>query len=312
MRRLSLTPVMAFSLNAVLLLLLLAPLAHSATTMSKAASDSVLSAIAKDRTDTKEWLKTSPTSYLATVDRKDFENKTSLTVGSAKGRDLRLDDPAIAPQHLRVTVVGDSFRVEGVDEGATFVSGKDTLRSAMVAPSRINIGRYALRLSHQRFPGIIVFDPKSPRYADYKGMEWFPPDLKYRFELPLIANPNPDTVIIMSTRGNQRRAVRVGWFDFKANGKQCRLEASRLLEPGVGEKDFSVFFRDQTSGGESYGVGRYIDPVALPDGRFVLDFNMAYNPACAYSDHYNCPIPPKANQLKVAIKAGEKDLHYLH
>ena len=42
----------------------------------------------------------------------------------------------------------------------------------------------------------------------------------------------------------------------------------------------------------------------------MLDFNNAYNPACAVSDHYNCPIPPKTNLLAVAISAGEKDMHY--
>ena len=92
----------------------------------------------------------------------------------------------------------------------------------------------------------------------------------------------------------------------------CRLEATRLLEPGVGEKDFAVFFRDATTGKETYSVGRYIDPVALPDGRYVIDFNVAYNPACAYSEHYNCPIPPRGNRLPMAIHAGEKDSHYLH
>jgi hypothetical protein len=117
-------------------------------------------------------------------------------------------------------------------------------------------------------------------------------------------------MIIMSTRGNQRRAERVGWFDFAVRGKPCRLEATRLLEPGVGEGDFGIFFRDATTGKETYGVGRYLDPRPLPGGRFVLDFNASYNPACAISEHYNCPIPPKANALRVAIRAGEMDSHY--
>ena len=155
-----------------------------------------------------------------------------------------------------------------------------------------------------------MFDPQSPRYQDYKGLHWFPVDLKYRYELALTENPKPDTVIILSTRGNQRRAVRVGWFDFKVAGKPCRLEATRLLEPGVGEHDFGLFFRDATTGKDSYGLGRYVDVEPLKNGRYVLDFNVAYNPACAVSDHYNCPIPPKANDLKVAIKAGEMDSHY--
>ncbi|HKQ19083.1 MAG TPA: DUF1684 domain-containing protein, partial [Candidatus Eisenbacteria bacterium] len=158
----------------------------------------------------------------------------------------------------------------------------------------------------------IVFDPESPRFSLYKGMKFFPPDLSYHIVAALTPNPNPDTTIILSTRGNQRRAVRVGWFDFEINGTPCRLEATRLLEPGVGEKDFSLFFTDATTGKESYGVGRYLEAEPRPDGRYVLDFNRCYNPACAYSEHYNCPIPPTANRLKVAIRAGEMDAHYMH
>ena len=119
-------------------------------------------------------------------------------------------------------------------------------------------------------------------------------------------------MIIMSTRGNRRRTLRVGWFDFKAAGRPCRLEADRLLEPGVDEKSVSVFFRDATTGVETYGVGRYVDPERLPNGDWLVDFNTAYNPACATSPYYNCPIPSKANTLKLAIRAGEKDSHYAH
>ena len=128
----------------------------------------------------------------------------------------------------------------------------------------------------------------------------------------LVPNPKPDTTIILSTRGNRRRAVRVGWFDFKVNGTPCRLEAERLLEPGVGENDLGLFFTDATTKKESYGVGRYLDPERRKDGLYTLDFNRCYNPACAYSDHYNCPIPPEANHLTVAIRAGEMDSHYMH
>ena len=103
----------------------------------------------------------------------------------------------------------------------------------------------------------------------------------------------------MSTRGNQRRETRGGWFDFSVEGKAVRLEAVRLLAPGVGENDLGIFFRDRTTGTESYRPGRY-----------RLDFKSADNPACAVSDFYNCPIPPKANTLPVAIRAGEMDAHY--
>jgi hypothetical protein len=280
--------------------------------LSAAEADTLLRYYAKDRSDTEEWLKGSPTSYLATVQRRDFETRSSLTVGSASGNDVRIDDPGVKPRHLRVTVVGDSFRVEAVDRGARFSVRDSAMTAATLPPSGLKVGRFTLRLSHQRFPGIIVFDPQSPRFKLYKGMQYFPADLSYRIVAPLTRNPESDTTIILSTRGSRRRAVRVGWFDFKVKDSRCRLEANRLLEPGVGENDVSLFFTDATTGKESYSVGRYLDPVRLPDGRYLLDFNLAYDPACAYSDHYNCPIPPEANRLAVAIRAGQMDAHYMH
>jgi uncharacterized protein (DUF1684 family) len=278
--------------------------------LAKAAAEKVTKAIEKDRAETKRWLRSDPTSYLATVDRRDFGEKKTLQVGGADDNDIRLKDPAVAPHHLRVTVIGDRFRVEHVDPEARFKIGGNELAEATVDPSNIQVGRFLLRLSHQRFPAIIVFDPRSARLGQYKGLKYFPIDLSYRYELPLTRNPQPDTIMIMSTRGNQRQAARVGWFDFLVGGTVCRLEVVRLLEPGVGEQDVQVFFRDKTSGIKTYPLGRYVDVQPLPNGNFVLDFNTAYNPACAYSDHYNCPIPPKANSLKVAVRAGEMDSHY--
>jgi len=281
-------------------------------TIGAAARDSIGRAIAADRKETMEWLRTSPTSYLATVQRRDFGDRTRLTVGRAEGNDVRVDDPQIAPSDLRVTVVGDSFRVETLAPEARFRWRDSSLTAATLPPSAIQVGRFTIRLSHQRFPALIVFDPQSPRYKDYKGIRWFPVDFAYRYELPLTPNPKPDTLIIQSTRGNARRAVRVGWFDFAVGKQPVRLEATRLLEPGVGEGDFGLFFRDATSGKETYELGRYLEVQPAGAGRWVLDFNNAYNPACAYSDHYNCPIPPRANRLTVAIRAGEMDSHYLH
>jgi uncharacterized protein (DUF1684 family) len=273
---------------------------------------SILAAYENDRTDTEKQLKEGATSYLAAVARTDFGDKAALVLGRAADCDLKVDDPELAAHHLRVTVVGDSFRVEAMDDTAHFRVRGETLRAATLAPGFVRVGRYSVRLSHQRFPALIVFDPKSPRFADYHGLAWYPPALEYRFVAPLTPNPKADTTIIMSTRGNARRAVLAGWFDLAVNGKPVRLEAHRLLEPGVDEKSVSIFFRDATTGSETYSVGRYLDPEPLPNGTWLVDFNNCYNPACATSPYYNCPIPSKANTLKVAIRAGEKDSHYSH
>ena len=286
-------------------------LLSTATPMGSVSLDSLARAAEQERKETEEWLKSSPTSYLATIHREDFGDRSSLTIGRAEDADVRLDDSTISWHHVRVTVAGDSFQVGGIDPGAVFTANKETLATATLPPGSITVGRYTIRLSHQRFPALIVFDPRSPRYKEYKGLKYFPYDPAYRFILPLTANPNVDTVIILSTRGNRRKALRTGWFEFTVAGRQCRLGVTRLLEPGSGENSYSVFFTDLTCGKESYAMGRYVEAEARPDGLFVLDFNNAYNPACAFSEHYNCPIPPSENRMNVRIRAGERDAHYL-
>lgn len=277
--------------------------------LSPAERDSLARAIARERASEDEWLRAGATSYLSTVTRVDFLERRSLVVGSAKDCDVRVDDPGMPAHAMRATVVGDSFRVEALDPEAIISASADTVRATLLPPSTLRLGRWSIRLAHQRFPAIIVMDPKSPRFADFKPMPWYPVDFAYRFAAPLTPDPAPDTVIILSTRGNERRALRVGWFDLKVRGRACRLEVHRLLEPGIDEKSVSVFFRDATSGRETYDVGRYVDPEPLADGRWLVDFNLAYNPACAYSDHYNCPIPSKANTLKFPVLAGARHPH---
>ena len=279
---------------------------------ASAREESAVRAIAKDREDTEKWLRSDPGSYLAAIDRHDFGAKTTLTVGRAPDNDVRLDDEGVSPHQLRVTVQGSVFRVTAVDADAHFTANGKLRRAATLGPSSIHVGRFQLRLSHQGFPALIVFDANSPHFKDYKGLKYFPIDLAYRYELRLAPTARRDVIIVQSTRGNVRRARRIGWFDFKVGGIPVRLEAVRLLEPGIGENDISVFFRDSTTGQDSYSVGRYVDVKKLANGKYLVDFNLAYNPACAFSDYYNCPIPSQANTLAVAIRAGEMDSHYPH
>jgi uncharacterized protein (DUF1684 family) len=278
--------------------------------MSKEEAGLVIRGIDKDRAETAEWLRSSPRSYLAAVNRVDFGQKPALTVGRAADNDVRLESPDIETHHLRITVEGDRFRINALDAKASFKIGEEIKREALLDPSYIQIGRYYLRLSHQRFPAIIVFDPQSPRFKEYKGLSFFPIDLSYRYELPLTPDPASEKIIIMSTRGNRRNAVRVGWFDFSLGKKTYRLEATRLLEPGSGQDDIGIYFRDATSGKETYPLGRYVNATKLSNGKYLVDFNQAYNPACAFSNFYNCPVPPKGNTLDIAIRAGEMDAHY--
>ena len=66
-------------------------------------------------------------------------------------------------------------------------------------------------------------------------------------------------------------------------------------------------FADSTSGEDTYGAGRYLELGEIKNDRVVIDFNYAYNPYCAYSIDFSCPLPPAENYLAVAIEAGEKN-----
>lgn len=184
-----------------------------------------------------------------------------------------------------IEALRDGFRIDGE------VSG----------PREVEAGRYRLRLSHQNMPAVVVLDAEAPR--EDVTPEWFPYDLGYRFIAPL--ERDAAQFSIGSTTDRARAATRAGWFRVDINGVATRLMALRLDEPGVAADALEVYFTDATSERETYRM-RYLAVTAASDGGYVLDFNRAYNPACAYSPHYNCPIPPPENRLAVPIRAGEK------
>jgi uncharacterized protein (DUF1684 family) len=141
----------------------------------------------------------------------------------------------------------------------------------------------------------------------FKGLDYFPPDPKYRFELELHEHPKKKIVQIEDTGGNLRNMFRWGEFRFTIDGVECTLQA---YKSEANEPMLFIPFKDATSGKETYGAGRYIDlhdpDDRTPDGKWILDFNKAYNPWCAFSWDYVCPYVPPENWLKVPIKAGEK------
>lgn len=246
----------------------------------------------------------------AAVARHELVQGKWLSLGAAADADVQLE--GLRAHHARLRVDGDQFELEALDPEATFTAKgvPPAARSARLPPgAKVDVGRYALRLSHQNFPAVLVLDPKSERLQSGPPPRWFPPDPAARVLARLVHDASPREEIVMSTRGNQRRALRLGVLEFTLAGKPLKLTALRLLEPGSGESSVSIFFRDLTTGHDSYPVGRYVDAAPAPGqpDAYWLDFNRAYNPSCAFSPLYNCPIPPRENVLGVEVRAGERD-----
>ena len=133
----------------------------------------------------------------------------------------------------------------------------------------------------------------------FAGLKYFDPDPAFRFEVTLEGPAGAVEEVEMSD-GTTDHLQRAGTVRFTIDGADTSLLAFHQ-----GDALF-IPFRDATSGTDTYGAGRYVEAEALGGGRYLLDFNRAYNPYCAYNDDWRCPLPLPENWLKVAIRAGEK------
>jgi len=140
----------------------------------------------------------------------------------------------------------------------------------------------------------------------FTALAYYPPDPELSLTLRLTANPSPEVLQMAVSTGAPRTFLRWGSFEFAVAGAPARLWAYRPQHTHGSDYLF-VPFRDATSGKETYGAGRYLDLPFQASGQYVLDFNQAYNPYCAYSPSFSCPLPPLENWLQVPIRAGEKE-----
>jgi len=169
-------------------------------------------------------------------------------------------------------------------------------------------------------------DPGSPFVRDttieYHGVKWFPIDVRFRGVSLVHRYANPETVIVLGTKGEERKQLRYGYFTLTVpdeNGQPVVLKINTYKFTPYDAKRYalykdvlSVWLTDETTGKETYDVGRYVevgneDPD--PDHEYVIDLNKAYNPYCAYSSLFSCAIPRKEDHLDIALPVGEMKYH---
>jgi len=157
-----------------------------------------------------------------------------------------------------------------------------------------------------------VQDHEVVKGEDKKLMQFYPVNKQYRIKAIFEKKQNSEW-FWMNTSGTMKQQYRVYGslsFTVKDTLLQINVYQSKSL---MTTKDYSDYlfvpFIDKTSGFQTYGGGRYIDLkiTDIQNNICILDFNKAYNPYCAYASGFNCPIPPKENELKVSIQAGEKN-----
>ncbi len=198
-----------------------------------------------------------------------------------------------------VTMNGKSFDEKAIEKGIRVTPDIDI----MGAPTQVEAGVMGVR--------IFVFNQQAKAAKEFKGLDYFPYDPSYRITARFIPDPKLPPRVFVTSRKTSKQFYHAGDAVFTLNGKTITLpfytDDTRPIS------DISAFFTDDLTGKGTYGAGRYVD--ADPFGKFppktiTIDFNDAYNPNCARSAFFTCPVA--TDNISIAIKAGERDPHMKH
>ena len=157
-----------------------------------------------------------------------------------------------------------------------------------------------------------MHDPRSPlTEADLGYLDFWPANPKAKVKAAFLATPGAEPFEMPTYSGVTRTYRQWGTATFTWMDKEVTmaLYENMTLRTNPVYKDYLFLpFKDETNGVATYGGGRYINmsKADTEDGQVVIDFNKCYNPWCAFSDGYNCPIPPAINHLPFEMPAGEK------
>lgn len=250
---------------------------------------------------------TAPNGWLSLIGLH-FLNSGESTLGSAPDNQVVL---AGGPAHVGTVILagngtvrllvtpGVEVRIKGEPVlSADLGDGRDERTvTAVCGPVSFHViergGKRALR----------VKDNDAERRTHFAGIDYFPVDPAWRIEATWEAFDRPREVPIKNILGQESKALVLGRAVFTRDGHTLSLLP---LQEAPDEPLFFII-SDLTSGVETYGAARFLYADPPRDGKVVLDFNRAINPPCAFTPFATCPLPPKENQLPIAVTAGEKD-----
>lgn len=190
------------------------------------------------------------------------------------------------------------------NQDSVLVTHQEMISDASATPTRLSFGTLSCFVIKrgERF-GVRLRDREHENRRHFKGIQRYPVLDKWHVPATLVPYEPVKKISITNAIGAVTEQNCPGALTFSMDGKNYQLDV--LLE---GEKEpFFVIMADETSGGDTYGGGRFLY-VEQPDstGRTCIDFNKAINPPCAFTAYATCPLPPPQNRLPMAVTAGEK------
>ena len=225
--------------------------------------------------------------------------------GSSPRNDFVLPDRAPAEAGVFELHEGQ-VTVQAPARGTVTVGG-EAVTAAQLYPSEpratLTMGSMSLwvHLSGERL-AIRVRDAESQIRKNFTALDWYTVDERYRVRGKFTPHAEPITVKTMNILGDIETHTSTGYVTLTVAGKEIRML------PVDSDRRLWFIMRDLTSGDATYSAARFLYADAPDsDGWTTVDFNMAYNPPCAFNPHTTCPLPPPDNRLDVRIEAGEKN-----
>ena len=199
---------------------------------------------------------------------------------------------------VRLIAQNAEIKVDGKEVKEAVIFDKDSARQPVVSSGNL---RWTIIQRGEKI-GIRLRDLGSPLLTQFKDIDRFPIDTAWRIQAVLQPQGQTPTIAITNILGQTNQQPSPGKLVFTVDNKQYTLDA---LEEG---DELFIIFGDETSGKTTYPSGRFL-AVKKPgaDGLTTIDFNLAYNPPCAFTSFATCPLPPRQNILPFAVTAGEKN-----
>lgn len=246
-----------------------------------------------------------------------FLDDGATTIGSDRSCGVQL--PASAPARLgtmhrtegtvRFEPAGELLSTAGTTAPSITLDDKPLAAAELRddrdgTPSVIRTGSISITLVHRNgTPALRVRDDESPVRRTFDGIPSYPFAPQWVIAARVERPTSPTMIPITNVTGFVEEQPLEAAIHAEIGGAPVRLLATAGSKPG----SLFLVFADHTNRDGSYPGGRFLD-VEPPDeqGRIVLDFNRAYNPACAFTAFATCPTPPVANRLPISVEAGER------
>ncbi len=235
------------------------------------------------------------------------------SVGSAAGNDILLPK-GVGPEKLGQVIIDGKMVVLKLNNGITMkgkegeFKGERVLLTDSSNRDWVTLGRMSFHVIERK--GTYVFrlaDNESEVRKQFAGRAWYDVNENYKVTAKYVPYPPGRTIQIIDIIDEVHDSASPGYLEFQLNGQTLRLDA--VANPD--DKELFIIMKDQTAGKGTYNSGRFMtvewpESVRKDGGTVTVDFNKAYNPPCAFSEFTTCPLPPKQNQLKLKLEAGEK------